>query len=77
MIRRHKRPVMRNVDLPGMGWGLQMTIDGSPDVNIGALAVLPSILTSQGRMKLPQVLRQVIHGRGLEGHILASFPQVI
>ena len=58
-------------------WGLQMTIDGSPDVYIGAVAVLPSILTSQGRIKLPQVLRQVIHGQGLEGHILASFPQVI
>ena len=77
MIRRHKRPVMRNVGLPGLGWGLQMTIVGSPDVNIGALAVLPSILTSQGRIKLPQVLRQVICGHGLEGHILASIPQVI
>ena len=77
MIRRHYRPVMRNVDLPGMGWDLQMKIDRRPDVYVWALIVLPSILTSQARIRLPQVLHQVISGHGLEGHILASFPQVI
>ena len=68
----HEGAVLGNVDLPWMQGRLQVAINYCPDVNVGAAAVMASILFSQRPRERFQSTRQLIIVEGFKRCLLTT-----